>query len=54
MKSPATPESPESTPVDEPPGLPGFRTWRGLYWFVAGFFVAVVLLLAVFSGVYSG
>lgn len=34
---------------DENPGVPGFRTWRGVYAFVFGCFVAVVLLLTAFS-----
>ena len=38
---------------DEPPGVPGFRTWRGVYLFVFGFFVACVLLLALFSRVFA-
>jgi hypothetical protein len=37
----------------EPPGLPGFRTWRGVYLFVFGWFVLVVLLLAGFSRIFS-
>jgi hypothetical protein len=42
-----------SEPEDEAPGVPGFRTWRGIYWFVFGTFVAVVIALAVFSRVYA-
>ena len=34
---------------DESPGVPGFRTWRGIYLFVFVCFVVVVVLLAVFS-----
>ena len=34
---------------DESPGVPGFRTWRGIYLFVFVSFVVVVVLLAVFS-----
>lgn len=30
-------------------GLPGFRTWRGVYVFVVGCFAAYVLLLAAFT-----
>ena len=37
----------------EPPGLPGFRTWRGVYLFVFGWFVLVVILLTVFTVVFS-
>ncbi len=35
------------------PGLPGFRTWRGVYLFVLGCFVAVVTLLALFTHAFS-
>jgi hypothetical protein len=35
------------------PGLPGFRTWRGVYWFVFGWFALVVLLLAAFTRLFS-
>ena len=34
---------------DESPGVPGFRTWRGIYFFVFTGFVVVVVLLALFS-----
>ena len=34
---------------DESPGVPGFRTWRGIYLFVFVCFVVVVVLPAVFS-----
>jgi hypothetical protein len=37
----------------EPPGLPGFRTWRGVYLFVFGWFVLVVVLLAIFTRLFS-
>jgi len=30
----------------ESPGVPGFRTWRGIYLFVFAVFVVVVVLLA--------
>ncbi len=36
------------------PGLPGFRTWRGVYVAVLGCFVVVVVLLALFTRAYSG
>lgn len=49
MKPPAHP-----APSDEPsPDVPGFRTWRGVYWFVFGSFVAVVIALTIFSRVYA-
>ena len=38
---------------DETPGVPGFRTWRGVYLFVFVCFVTVVVLLAVFSRVFA-
>ena len=37
----------------EPPGLPGFRTWRGVYLVVFGWFVLVVILLTVFTRIFS-
>jgi hypothetical protein len=37
----------------ESPGLPGFHTWRGVYLFVFGWFVLVVVLLAVFGRIFS-
>ena len=40
---------PDSTHHDESPGVPGFRTWRGVYLFVFVFFVFSVVLLALFS-----
>ena len=39
--------------ADDAPGVPGFRTWRGVYCFVLATFVAVVILLAIFTRVYS-
>ncbi len=36
-------------PPDEPPGVPGFRTWRGVYAFVFVVFVLVALLLTWFT-----
>ena len=38
---------------DETPGVPGFRTWRGIYVFVFVCFVLVVVLLALFSRVFA-
>lgn len=44
------PESePEQDTESEGTGLPGFRSWRAVYVFVLGVFVAYVVLLAVFS-----
>lgn len=38
---------------EEPPALPGFRTWRGVYWFVLAVFALVVIGLTVFSRVFA-
>ena len=38
---------------EESPGVPLFRTWRGVYWFVFGCFAAAVLALTIFSRVYG-
>ena len=48
MKSP-----PDAPPDDESPGVPGFRTWRGVYLFVFIVFVLVVGLLALFSRLFA-
>ncbi len=45
--------SPEPSDHGESPGVPGFRTWRGVYLFVFGCFVLVVVLLAIFSRVFA-
>ena len=37
----------------EAPDVPGFRTWRGVYLFVFGWFVVVLVLLTVFTGFFS-
>jgi hypothetical protein len=38
---------------DESPGVPGFRTWRGVYLFVFAFFVAAVIGLALFTRLFA-
>jgi hypothetical protein len=38
---------------DETPGLPGFRSWRAVYWFVFGCFVLVILGLTLFSRLFA-
>ena len=43
----------EERPETEPPGVPGFRTWRGVYLFVFGWFVLLVILLSVFTAIFS-
>jgi hypothetical protein len=37
----------------EPPDVPGFRTWRGVYLFVLAWFVLVVVMLTLFTGIFS-
>ncbi len=49
MSSPSLP--PESD--DDAPGVPGFRTWRGVYLFVLAVFVLGVIALTIFSRVYA-
>lgn len=36
-------------PGDDVPGVPGFRSWRAVYWFVFACFVGVVIALTIFS-----
>ena len=48
-----TPASPAERSEAESPDVPGFRTWRGVYLFVFGWFVLVVLLLTVFTATFS-
>ena len=38
---------------DDSPGVPGFRSWRGVYWFVFTFFLLSVLLLVLFSRAFA-
>jgi hypothetical protein len=45
--------APDPRSESEPPDLPGFRTWRAVYLFVFGCFVLVVVLLAVFTRIFS-
>ncbi len=54
MTSPSR-DFPPPAPVDpdDSPGVPGFRTWRGVYLFVFACFVAVVIALTIFSRVYA-
>ena len=47
------PFPPDQRSDAEPPGLPGFHTWCGVYLFVFGCFVFVVVLLAVFARIFS-
>ena len=43
----------EEKPDDDSPGVPGFRTWRGVYLFVFGCFILVVLALTLFVRVFA-
>jgi hypothetical protein len=45
--------APEPSGSDESPGVPGFKTWRGVYLFVIAFFVLCVVLLALFSRAFA-
>ena len=44
-----TNDNPSAERDERDTGLPGFRTWRGVYLFVAGCFLAYVTLLAVLT-----
>ena len=46
MSAPASDPPP---PSDRDTGVPGFRSWRGVYVFVLGWFVLLVVALALFS-----
>jgi hypothetical protein len=50
--TPAAPSDDERAP-SEPPDVPGFRTWRAIYLFVFAWFVLVVILLTVFTVIFS-
>ena len=52
MKRPA-PESSDSPEDDELPGVPGFRSWGGVYLFVLIVFVVCVVLLAWLTRAFS-
>ena len=45
--------APDELSGAEAPDVPGFRTWRGVYLFVLGWFVLVVILLSVFTWTFS-
>ena len=44
---------PDQRADEEPPDLPGFRSWGAVYLFVFGWFVLVVVLLAAFTRIFS-
>ena len=47
------PPLPDRLRNEESPGVPGFRTWRGIYLFVFVFFVVCVVLLALLSRAFA-
>jgi hypothetical protein len=47
------PARPPAERDDESPGVPGFRTWRGVYAFVLGCFVLAVIALTIFEHVFA-
>lgn len=47
--SPERPPEPRFAENEEDPGVPLFRTWRGVYAFVLGCFIVVIVLLTIFS-----
>ena len=49
----APPPSPPPDPAGDAPGVPGFRTWRGVYLFVLGIFVFIVIALTFFTRAYA-
>ena len=56
MKSSGTPVPPgaaKSSVDEEATGLPVFKTWPAVYWFVFATFVVWVLLLAALTGIFS-
>ena len=48
-----TPEPGPETTQTEPPGVPGFRTWRAVYLFVFVAFLLMVAGLTLFARVYA-
>ena len=44
---------PDERADSESPDVPGFRSWRGLYLFVFGWFVLVLALLTAFTAIFS-
>ena len=49
--TPAT--RPDERSKAEAPDVPGFRTWRGVYLFVLGWFALVVAMLTMFTRIFS-
>jgi hypothetical protein len=53
MKTPIPPPPPSLPPSEDTPGVPGFRTWRGVYLFVLTAFIVVVIALTLFTRAYA-
>ena len=51
--SPSNPPCPAVPPDNDDPAVPGFHTWRGVYLFVLGTFVAIVAALTLFTWAYA-
>ena len=47
------PVPPTPPPDDDAPGVPGFRTWRGVYLFVLAVFITLVIALTLFTRAYA-
>jgi hypothetical protein len=44
---------PDQQADEDPPDVPGFRSWGAVYLFVFGWFVLVVVLLTAFTRFFS-
>ena len=44
---------PDARPETESPDVPGFGTWRAVYFFVFGWFVLLVVLLTAFTAMFA-
>ena len=53
MTQPVSPAPARADRGDDNPGVPGFRTWRGVYLFVFACFVLGVVALAIFSRIFA-
>jgi hypothetical protein len=51
--APRSGERPHDDTPDEPPGVPGFRSWPAVYAFIFGMFILLVIALTVFSRAYA-
>ncbi len=53
IRRPAGKEEEGTAADDAAPGVPGFRSWRGVYFFVFAWFVLTVVLLAIFTRTFA-